>query len=90
MTICSVCDNEMRERRSCLQANYKFKGDPTLYPPVPYGAEEEDWGGLSGKACRDCHCPPGGFHHAGCDIERCPRCQGQAIGCDCEHDGADD
>jgi hypothetical protein len=28
---------------------------------------------------------PGEFHLPSCDLEQCPRCHGQAIGCDCEY-----
>lgn len=33
--------------------------------------------------CPDCNVEPGQLHVPGCDIERCPRCHCQAIGCDC-------
>jgi hypothetical protein len=42
--------------------------------------------------CHDCGVRPGGFHHFGCDMERCPRCSGQLFCCSCwpdddeEHD----
>ena len=34
--------------------------------------------------CGDCGAPRGGFHHRGCDLERCPRCSGQLISCGCD------
>jgi hypothetical protein len=51
---------------------------------VRYGEEEDDWGAGEGRDCHDCAVKPGGLHHAGCDVERCPRCHRQLITCDCE------
>jgi hypothetical protein len=54
-------------------------------PRVRYGAEPDDWG-AGERPCHDCAAVSGEFHVPGCDVERCPACGGQAIGCDCEHD----
>jgi hypothetical protein len=35
------------------------------------------------RRCPDCDCDVGEFHLLGCDVEVCPRCNGQAISCDC-------
>lgn len=40
--------------------------------------EGDDWGG---PICPDCNAGQGKPHHAGCDVERCPNCGGQMIGC---------
>lgn len=36
-----------------------------------------------GSHCSDCCAMYGGYHHFGCDVERCPICGGQQISCDC-------
>jgi len=35
------------------------------------------------KNCHDCNCKEGELHHSGCDMERCPFCNGQLISCSC-------
>jgi hypothetical protein len=36
--------------------------------------------------CGDCGVRPGGFHHPGCDLQRCPRCRGRLLTCGCRFD----
>lgn len=35
------------------------------------------------KTCHDCGVAPGQLHVRGCDVERCPLCGHQLIGCPC-------
>ncbi len=35
------------------------------------------------KTCHDCNTKEGELHELGCDMERCPFCDGQLISCDC-------
>jgi len=35
--------------------------------------------------CHDCGIEEGHFHQPGCDMERCPFCGGQLIGCGCRY-----
>ena len=59
-----------------------------VYSRIPYGTEE---GGREfPEPCRDCGVLRGQYHVEGvCDMEECPSCHGQAIGCDCSYEGDD-
>ena len=77
---CSYCGLQMNPGVACTHAVYTDLPDGP-YDRIPNGDEP----------CHDCNTPAGGLHHPGCDSERCPRCEGQAIACDCvDSDPIDD
>ena len=80
--ICNYCNQEMTPEHPCTLKAFEDVPGVKL-PRIPYGSEDQDWGADSGRPCHDCNTPPGGFHHPGCDVERCFRCKRQAISCSC-------
>lgn len=52
-------------------------------PRIRYGDEADDWG-ANERPCHDCAALKGEFHVPGCDVERCPSCGCQSLGCECE------
>lgn len=89
MAICTWCGREMTTARSCAVGVLHRAGRP--FPLSPYGSEP-GWSVRPGERCGDCGVLPGGFHHPGCDIARCPACEGQMLMCGCrfDEDGPDD
>jgi hypothetical protein len=76
----------MTEGISCRPDPITIGGED--FEPIRWGDERE----IKTKArpvhfnCSDCDTPPGGVHHPGCCVERCPACLGQALGCRCSDD----
>jgi hypothetical protein len=59
-------------------------------PRIRYGDEKrwlhyppEERGQYTDHPCHDCSAIKGEYHVPTCDMEECPECGGQAIGCDC-------
>jgi hypothetical protein len=77
MASCAWCEQEMKDKVSCAEAPVEFP-DGIKLPQVAFWHDDP-----SVTHCHDCLTPKGGFHHPGCDMERCPKCGGQLIGCGC-------
>lgn len=77
------------KRHAQAQAITSYRIAGREYPRIGYGDEtdEQDWVAAlarEGSPCGDCAVHRGDLHLPGCDLEQCPRCHGQAIGCECE------
>lgn len=63
------------------ERSYLING--TLEQRVPFG-EERGWSVEPGEFCHDCGVMSGELHVPSCDVEECPVCREQVIGCDCK------
>lgn len=84
MAVCHECRQEMLEASTCTVDTYPFSDGPLKR--IPYGSERPRW---KHEPCHDCGVKFGGFHHPGCDVERCPRCEEQALSCGCSYESDD-
>jgi hypothetical protein len=72
----------MVEGRGCSTTSFADFADGIERRRILYGDEASDWGANT-QPCHDCNVTKGQFHHPGCDVERCPRCERQVISCGC-------
>ena len=85
MAVCDNCDKEMKTADGCIEDDICFPADGDFLPQIPYTEEDRFHFGdsIPAERCHDCNCKQGEFHHPGCDMEECPRCNGQLISCGC-------
>lgn len=75
--ICRHCGKNILDPRTTTCAGgYIDYADSESFPRVRYPDDEKE-------RCPKCHVSPGGFHHDGCYIERCPRCGERLVSCAC-------
>jgi len=66
---CSYCKQDMETGASCVEVAIDLTDG--RYRPIRWGSENPRW---EGERCHDCLVLRGGYHHRGCDVERCSRC----------------
>lgn len=69
---CTLCKQVPVSGDSCGKSHIKLKGKK-------YERLKND----DDDTCGDCGVGAGKYHHDACDLETCPRCGEQAIGCGC-------
>src|SRR5262245_28686447 len=79
MAICNSSGAQMLTADDCVWNRTGEDEDWTIIPAIPFNPECAE----PGERCGDCGVAIGKYHHPGCDIEICPRCQCQLISCNC-------
>ena len=80
MAICKACGKDMLKVDDCSANRTIEYIDGSELPASTFHFNE-----ISGR-CHDCGIVHGNYHHPGCDVERCPNCEGQLIACGCYDD----
>ena len=83
VAICHDCGDRMGKTKTCT------------HPYIQFGTEFFERNTTyfdANKRCHDCGITnkKGNIHHQGCDMERCPRCDGQLLACGCAYVSCDD
>lgn len=73
---CKTCHNDKQEANGCKPEPIAIGGNK--WPHLT--ATIKDCGG---PRCKECHCKPGNYHHAGCTKEKCPVCGNYLATCNC-------
>lgn len=75
--ICSHCNQDIKFTNTCI-CKPIFYGDKK-YLPVKFGDEK----GYKSERCVCCNVKKDCYHHAGCEIEECPKCGEPLSICKC-------
>jgi hypothetical protein len=79
-------DEQQRDWREDVDGRYSGRMpdsvviDGKTYERIAYGAE--GWPEPTADPCHDCGQPKGSLHVYSCDMEACPVCRQQFIGCE--------
>lgn len=75
---CKICGERMLRSKGCKCSKIIHNG--RKIKRIKFGMGEYD----SGERCHDCNTSKRQYHHYGCDMEICPVCGEQLIGCECD------
>jgi hypothetical protein len=76
--VCDWCKVEKNNSTNTCTGNaIVVFSDGQELPAIPFEGVSEE------HHCPTCNVKHGGFHHPGCNWERCPKCNGQLVRCGC-------
>lgn len=77
--ICQFCHEDMSRAdvTTCRENNDVEFVDGRILPVIPHPLSAI-------YVCQDCGVDPGGHHHPGCSLDRCPGCGDYMASCPCE------
>ncbi len=81
MATCTWCLAEMTTAVTCTVDALHLDGRSVKM--IPNGRRS---GSGARRRCDDCGVASGGWHHPGCDLQRCPLCRRQLLSCGCRFD----
>jgi hypothetical protein len=80
---CTLCDKELTPGGGCEISAFYCKGKK--YKRIKVGDKLDfDIDSLKNGMCNNCTAGVGQCHHSNCDVERCPVCLQQLVGCKCK------
>ena len=68
-----------------LHSRHRKKGEGREVQRICFGEERYDKAEVPSTViiCHDCQAKVGEYHVLGCDVEQCPNCRHQLMGCTC-------